>query len=348
VTRPPLDLVGSGSHVEPLTHNPLNGATGGIWRVRRGDDTAVLKISTPPPAGRDGPAHWMTSDDPGHWNYWRREALAYREGLAQTAYAAAGIRSPRLLDVVDRPDGSVALWLEYVAGVPGPGFTPARLGEFAERLGAGHAARLGHRREPAWLSRDWLHDYTTTRPVAEPLAWDHPAVTAAWPDDLRAGLRELWESGRRLLSATRRLPQTLCHHDVWPMNLVWDEGGPVLLDWSFIGPGPLGEDAANLILDTFFDGLVEVAALNEVVAAVTTGYLRGLAGAVDATLARRAIRLTGAAKYFWLAPLMVDRVATATTISHSYDSRDATDMVAGRRRPLELVVRWFREAGRSG
>jgi hypothetical protein len=233
-----------------------------------------------------------------------------------------------------------------VTGVPGMAVTPRRLGEFAERLGAAQAAWLGRRADLAWLSRDWLRDYTTTRPVTEPIAWDHPTVAAAWPADLRAGLRELWVSRREVLAATYELPQTLCHHDVWPMNLVCDEGGPVLLDWSFVGPGPLGEDAANLILDTFFDGLVDVALFDEVVETVTAGYLRGLAGAVAADTGRRAIQLTGAAKYFWLAPLMVDRVSTATTISQMYDRRDAIDMFTGRRRPLELVVGWFHETRR--
>jgi hypothetical protein len=63
-------------------------------------------------------------------------------------------------------------------------------------------------------------------------------------------------------------------------------------------------------------------------------------------MGRRAIHLAGAAKYFWLAPLMVDRVGTATTISQTYDSRDVIDMFTGRRRALELVVAWFRETRR--
>jgi hypothetical protein len=164
VRSPPADLLAPHWSAEPLVHNPLNGATGGIWRIQRDDGPAVLKILTPP--GRpEAPAHWATSDDPGHWNYWRREALAYREGLARSAYPA--IRPPRLLAAVDRPDGSVALWLEYVTGAPGTALTPAGLGDVAQRLGAGHAAWLGTRPDLPWLSRDWLADYTTTRPVAE-------------------------------------------------------------------------------------------------------------------------------------------------------------------------------------
>jgi hypothetical protein len=339
---PPADLVEPHWSAERLTHNPMNGATGGIWRVRRDRDTAVLKVLTPP--GRDAvPAHWRGSDDPGHWNYWRREALAYRDGLARRAYAAGGIRPPGLLSSVDRPDGSVALWLEDVAGEPGTAATPSRLGAFAQRLGAGHAAWLGCAPNLPWLSRDWLRDYTLTRPVAEHLDWNHPTVAAAWPDDLRAALRDLWAYRHEVIAATRILPQTLCHHDVWPMNMVYGGAGPVLLDWSFVGPGPVGEDPANLILDTFFDGLVDVALLDEVAEAVTAGYLRGLGGAAAPDAVRRAIHLAGAAKYFWLAPLMVGRLGAATAISQTYDTRDAAGIFAGRRRPLELVAAWFRE-----
>lgn len=321
-----------------LAHNPLNGATGGIWRVERDGRPAVVKVATPP--GRPGvPAHWETSADPGHWNYWLREALAYRDGLAHRAYEAAGVRAPSLVEYEERADGSVALWLEYVDGEPGTAATPAMLGDFAERLGAAHAAWLGRTAPAAWLSEDWLRAYTTTRPVTEPIAWDHPVAVAAWPDDLRAGLRELWLRRHEVLRAADALPRTLCHHDVWPMNLVFDAAGPVLLDWSFVGMGPLGEDAANLVLDTFFDGLVDVDLLDEVVERVMSGYAGG-----DASV-RRAVQITGAAKYFWLAPMMLNRVAAGTApISQAYDVREAAAMFAGRRRPLELVVGWFREA----
>lgn len=341
--NPPGDLIGRQSEAELLTHNSLNGATGGIWRVNRDGRNTILKIAAPP--GRNGvPAHWAASTDQGHWNYWQREALAYRDGLAETAYSAAGIRAPALLEWTDRPDGSVALWLEHVDGVPGTAATPAMLGDFAERLGAGHASWLSQRPTEPWLSRDWLRDYTTTRPVTEPIPWDHPTAASAWPHELRTSLRELWLGRYDVLRATDELPRTLCHHDVWPTNLIVDDSGPVLLDWSFVGPGPLGEDAANLILDTFFDGLVDLVLIDEVVEVVTAGYLRGLAGAVDAATVRRAIQLTGAAKYFWLAPLMLNRlITTPTDARQTYDLRNTVTMFTGRRRPLELVAAWFQK-----
>ncbi|WP_319461833.1 phosphotransferase [Micromonospora sp. RTP1Z1] len=348
MTRPPLDLVPADMPASPLIHNPLNGVTGGIWGTRRDGRPAVLKLITPP-VGGSGPAHWAASEDPGHWNYWRREVEAYASGLATTCWADAGLVAPELLAVDERADGTVALWLAEVDGPPGTAGTVDDLAEVARRLGAGHADWLAGRGPRAaspvrydWLARDWLRDYTLSRPVTEPVPWDHPVAVAAWPGQLRDDLSGLWERRHAVLAATDRLPRTLCHHDLWPANLVFADDGPVLLDWSFVGPGPIGEDAANLVLDTFFDGLVDVALLADVADAVLDGYLTGMRGAVDPALVVRAVRLTGAAKYFWLAPVMLNRAGGAT--GQTYDGRDEAAMFAGRRPVLELLTRWAAEA----
>ena len=100
---PPPDLVPADAPSAELPHNTTNGATGGIWRVRRDGRSTVLKLSTPGRA--EAAEHFQASADPGHWNYWRRELLAYRSGLARTAFADAGLSAPDLLGAEERAGG---------------------------------------------------------------------------------------------------------------------------------------------------------------------------------------------------------------------------------------------------
>ncbi|HEU5331975.1 MAG TPA: phosphotransferase, partial [Actinocrinis sp.] len=337
---------------EELTHNQGNQATGGIWRVSGPRGRAILKIGT---GAGTGTERWRTSDDPRHWNFWRREYLAYSSGFADSVYAEAGIRAPALLFGEDRPDGSLALWLEDVAGPPGISWSVAELAGFARRLGAAQARWAGRDPGQPWLSRRWLRGYLNAYAGANPdlatVPWDHEAALRMWPAKLRETLRGLWEHRESVLAVAESSPRTVCHLDVWPMNLIAPDDGArqaVLLDWSFTGQGALGEDISNLIIDSVADGLIAPDLLPEIAATVPEAYLDGLrsggwSGPADAV--RTAIAATGAAKYSWIAPATLRRLARGPEGGRRmYDARTFEDSFAQQLGMLELVAQWARAA----
>jgi aminoglycoside/choline kinase family phosphotransferase len=142
--------------------------------------------------------------------------------------------------------------------------------------------------------------------------------------------------------------RTLCHLDVWPANLMDDAGRSVLLDWSFTGDGAVGEDVANLIVDSFTDGLMDVALLPELVGQAVDRYLDGLrdggwSGSADSV--RRAVAVCGAAKYSWFAPVLIGRAIRDDLGTRSY-GQDASAATALRRLTglVTLLAGWAQES----
>jgi len=278
---------------------------------------------------------WQTSDEPEHFNYWRREALAYETGFADAAYRDGGIRAPILEDLVTLEDGSVEMWLQDVPGIDGFGFSVARLGQFGYELGVGQARWVGRvpsADEVPWLSRGWLRQYVANGPGNNVRVnddeWDHP-VARVWPDDVRQTLRRLRESRMAVLAAVEALPRTVCHLDCWPANLIEDPtGASVLLDWAFVGEGAVGEDPANLIIDSVTDGLMDAALLPEIAEAVSAGYARGLADGGHRTSevdVRRAIATCAVAKYNWLGAAAIGAAVRGRARTPSYNQDDSAE-----------------------
>ena len=255
---------------------------------------------------------------------------------------------PRCTTPRTAPDGSVALWLEDVARhrrAP----TARRVTWPISRTGWGS-------RRPRWLGRaarrqpgcprDWLRDYT----LAQPVPGGRTGTTRPWRPAGRRGCAptcaRLWERRHDLLAAADPLPRTLCHHDVWPMNLIVAAAGPVLLDWAFAGPGAIGEDVAE-------PDPGHVLRRPDRHRPARRGRRRGRRRRTGAGWAarstrppsRRAIMVTGAAKYYWLAPRMVI-AAAARSPRADYDTRDTAGMFAGRAPVLDVVARWAREVAR--
>ncbi|MFG1828059.1 hypothetical protein ACGFIJ_36815 [Microbispora bryophytorum] len=323
------------------SHNRLNGVTGGIWR----DGNVVHKVLTH--RRDDAPGHWASSADPAHWNYWRREALAYETGLPRQL----GLGAPTVLDIREVGDEEIELLLEDVQGHHSSQLSVQDLVETARALGRSQGRK--DLPEYPWLSRGFLRDYSTSRPadwrlLEEDRAWSQQLIKDHFPPELREGLHRLHLNRERLLSLMQILPRTVCHLDAWPNNIIRRPTGEVvLLDWAFVGDGALGEDIGNLIPDSVFDLLVPHQLLGDLDRQATRAYLEGLNEA-GWTGDERLVRLgicASAVKYDWLTARSLE---TASADQHTDYGGDTTvnpdARYAARAAGLSLCARWAREA----
>lgn len=308
------DVFGAGASgpavVEPVTHVVVASATAGIWRVRVGPRSAIVKVLAHAPDGR---GNWQSGDAVDHWYYWRREAAAYESGVLGSL--AGGLRAPECYLVAERDDASVAIWLEDLRGAPGAIWPVERYQAASRQLGEAQGEFVAGRPVPPdpWLSRDWLRAYLHQRDgdlalLEDPAAWRHPLVAAWFPDPPVDELVAMRRDQPRFLAVLDGLPRTLAHLDLHPANLFAAGRDTAVVDWAFVGVGALGEDPGNLVPDAALDFHVSPDRLDDLDATVTAGYLDGLRAAGwdgTADLVRLAMATTMAAKYAWIAPAIL-------------------------------------------
>jgi hypothetical protein len=223
-------------------------------------------------------------DDPSCWNYYKREADAYRSGWLDEL--PGGLAAPRSFGVVEHPDGTCWIWLEDVGDETGARWPLEQYGLVARHLGQFNGAYLAGLSPPdwPWLSSGWLRQVIETSAPAIPLLRDslgHPVIRRWFPDDASDGYFCLWAEREVYLDALDRLPQTLCHLDIFRRNLFARRTADgdyesVAIDWAFAGKGALGEELVPLILGSvmFFEvGLDQAQALEEI---AFESYLKGL------------------------------------------------------------------------
>jgi len=188
------------------------------------------------------------------WNYYKREADAYQSG-----------------------------WLD---DLPGGLAAPRSFGVVARHTGQLNGAYLVERSLPSWpwLSSGWLRGYIALSAPAIPLirnSLDHPLVRRWLPGDASDRLFRLWEARDLYLDALDRLPQTLCHLDLFRRNLFARKTADgdyqtVVIDWAFAGRGAIGEELVPLVVAGVAFNEVDFAQAQALEDVVFEGYLEGL------------------------------------------------------------------------
>jgi hypothetical protein len=222
--------------------------------------------------------------DPSGWGYWRREADIYQSGFLDDL--PAGLKTARCFAVSEPVEGILWLWLEDVPEAPEASWRLEDYRRVAHQLGlfnGHHLNRLSGFDYP-WLSRKWLRGWVNENAEFAkllPQSLDNPWLQRLWPGSIGEAVCQLWNERELYLDTLERLPQTLCHLDIFRRNLLArvTSGGDhetVVLDWSFAGLGALGEELVPLTLATvtFFE--FDLMAGRELEEQVFEGYLRGL------------------------------------------------------------------------
>lgn len=221
-------------------------------------------------------------DDPSGSHYWRREADAYQSGFLNAL--PGGLAAPRCFGVSEQADGSIWLWLEDVKDELHD-WPLSRYGMAARHLGSFNASFPADRKSTAWpwLSTDWIRKDLAH--VAEAIghlsdSLHHPLMRELLPGDAPAKVSRLWAERESFLSALDRLPQVLCHFDAFRRNLfarrAKNKDQTVLIDWAFVGKGPVGAEIVSLVWVTLGFGEVEAANASQLDEIVLDEYMRGL------------------------------------------------------------------------
>jgi hypothetical protein len=227
-------------------------------------------------------------DDSTHWNYWKREMVVFQSDLL--GHLPTGFAAPRCFGVEERPGDVIWLWLEEIVDVEDAPWSLDRYGLAACHFGRFNGAYLSGRPLPAysWLSigllRYWCRHFDTgARPFYDlqrrPGVWDHPLVRRIYPPSDANPFLHLLVNRERFLAALDACPQTVCHKDAYPTNLMRRKGEDerdetVALDWALTGIGSVGEELAQLIVGAL-DSL-EAAEAGDMDQVLFAAYLDGL------------------------------------------------------------------------
>lgn len=296
--------------------------------------------------------------DVAHPLYWKREALAYQSGLLDDL--PGGLKAPRCLAVVEQQDESIWLWIEDVKERYGERWPLEQYACAARAIGMFNGAYLVDRSIPPypWLvtngsPRGLINHSTHIRDIIQdPHTWEHPLVQSAFPAPMAERLLQLWADREALLDALDRIPQTLCHLDMWRGNLFAPEGQHrlIAIDWAFPGRAAVGTDAGDLFAPSFGLFKVEPTQPTMLDEAIFESYLDGLREAGwggERHLVRFAYAAFASLKYGCVIPWLADALDESRhAIWPSLSKRPMDEFLYNQRVLLDYLLKLADEARR--
>lgn len=289
-----------------------NDVTGGIYRVRGEAKceqeyfqwSLILKIIVPVPY----------FDDPQHYNYWKREILAYQSGLLQNLPSM--LKAPRCLAIEEKDDHTIWLWLEDVSGQFGTNWGSDDYAIAARILGAFNGAYLIGESLPdePWLCQRWLSSWVKEcdkyddQSALNPDTWKNRLLNEYFPNNIFERYQNFYNGRSSLLDGLLKIPRVLTHNDAWAPNLfLQGENSMIAIDWAFVGITGVGEELGRLyglILNSESGTIVNAESLFE-------QYMAGLRDAGwggDAAIVRFGFTASAGVRCGMVIPRLVEQI----------------------------------------
>ena len=283
--------------LESLNWAAVNPATLGLYRlsglaeVGRNSEPWAVVVKVVGDVDLAGtPLHTGFLHHPQDWNYWKREAVAFRSGLLD---GWPGPLVPVRCLAVDEPAGDLLwIWLEACDRAPAGG--PPSLESqavLAHDLGAFAAQWADHPPSPVdypWLCQRWLRGGMASlrgsgadHALSHDGCWNHPLVADVLPAGTPARVRRLFGDAEDLLAVLDSLPRTLAHHDTQASNFFLrdpsdDRTRTVAIDWGFLGLAPVGHDLGCHLWSNVCTWSVDPREAADLDRSSTPAYLEGL------------------------------------------------------------------------
>lgn len=288
---------------------------GGIWRYRtRSDDDHTLStvVKRTGPQFLGGDPIWAHSLDPAHPMWWGREAAFYASDLSTRGWSQEA-RVARCFGVDDGPAGTVEIWLEDVE-IPSLSIDVYR--DVVRALASWQVVTTDG--DQPFLSRGWIPSHLQRRNQRD----NHEvAVDPRWQELLRHGIGDSLRHALQARITDPRtagemlgaFPQVLTNYDLHHANIgrANSDGMTAIIDWAFVGWGPIGQDVAHLAFD-IWDLLTPAMTLQEVWDDLAATYLDALyaAGwAEPAEVVLRSMTTAFAVRHGWVAEYLLEMAA---------------------------------------
>ena len=332
--------------IDPIDpHLRIHSVTGGVYRVRAGDDSLVVKVVR---HGVDAAADqlWQAGADEAHRNYWKREWLAFDSGLLESL--PGELRAPRTALTTQVSDDECWIWMEDVKGRTGAALHLDDYATIARALGTtqgAYASGAASLPSQPWLSRNWLRGWvdvcaqfiSTTRDDSR---WHDPRLASL--QSLRLRVSDLWDRREELFAIVEEPALTITHWDFWPTNLYAGEDA-VAIDWSQVGLSGIGHDLDQMTIDPVWMHVRPDESLQVLEDLILSAYLDGLHESgfeVEMEQLRRWYGAAAALRYAWLGGGQADLLEDADRVrfQESRFGRDIASITATKARSVERAL----------